>query len=99
MVTGKSSVRRKGYVIQVAGFADSVGNAASNQVLSKERAPAVVAYLLQDCSVPVGRIVAPGEMGKSNPAASNETSSGRSENRRAEVKLLVNKGIAGSGGN
>jgi OmpA-OmpF porin, OOP family len=90
---------QKGYVIQVAAFADSVGNAASNQVLSKERAQAVVAFLLQDCSVPVGRIVAPGAMGESNPAASNETSSGRSDNRRAEVKLLVNKGIAGSGGN
>jgi outer membrane protein OmpA-like peptidoglycan-associated protein len=36
-------------------------------------------------------------MGESNPAASNETTSGRSENRRAQVTLLVNKGIAGSG--
>ncbi len=90
---------QKGYVIQVAAFADSVGNAASNQVLSKERAQAVVAYLLQECSVPVGRIVSPGAMGETNPAASNETASGRSENRRAEVKVLVNKGIAGSGGN
>jgi len=90
---------QKGYVIQVAAFADSVGTAANNQVLSKERAQAVVAYLLQDCSVPVGRIVAPGAMGESNPVASNETPSGRGENRRAEVKLLVNKGIAGSGGN
>ena len=91
----------KGYVIQVAAFADSVGNAASNQVLSKERAQAVVAYLLQECSIPVGRIVAPGAMGETNPAASNETSSGRSENRRAEIKLLVNKGIVGAsaGGN
>jgi OmpA-OmpF porin, OOP family len=88
---------QKGYVIQVAAFADSVGNASSNQVLSKERAQAVVAYLLQDCSVPVGRIVSPGAMGESNPAASNETSSGRSDNRRAEVTLLVNKGIAGGG--
>jgi outer membrane protein OmpA-like peptidoglycan-associated protein len=89
----------KGYVIQVAAFADSVGTASSNQVLSKERAQAVVAYLLQECSIPVGRIVAPGAMGETNPAASNETTSGRSENRRAEVKLLVNKGIAGSAGN
>jgi OOP family OmpA-OmpF porin len=85
-------------VIQVAAFADSVGTASSNQVLSKERAQAVVAYLLQDCSIPVGRIVAPGAMGESNPVASNETTSGRTENRRADVKLLVNKGIAGAGG-
>ena len=90
---------QKGYVIQVAAFADSVGTAASNQVLSKERAQAVVAYLLQECSVPVGRIVSPGAMGETNPVASNETASGRGENRRAEVKVLVNKGIAGSGGN
>jgi OmpA-OmpF porin, OOP family len=90
-------VYQKGYVIQVAAFADSVGTAASNQVLSKERAQAVVAYLLQECSIPVGRIVAPGAMGETNPAASNETPSGRSDNRRAEVKLLVNKGIVNSG--
>ena len=90
---------QKGYVIQVAAFADSMGAAASNQVLSKERAQAVVAYLLQDCSVPVGRIVAPGAMGETNPAASNETVSGRSENRRAEVKLLGNKGIVNSAAN
>jgi len=90
---------QKGYVIQVAAFADSVGTASSNQVLSKQRAQAVVAYLLQDCSIPVGRIVAPGAMGESNPVASNETASGRTENRRADVKLLVNKGIAlASGG-
>jgi outer membrane protein OmpA-like peptidoglycan-associated protein len=92
----QSLAYQKGYVIQVAAFADSVGAAASNQVLSKERAQAVVAYLLQDCSVPVGRIVAPGAMGESNPVASNETPSGRGENRRAEVKLLVNKGIVSS---
>jgi outer membrane protein OmpA-like peptidoglycan-associated protein len=91
----------KGFVIQVAAFADSVGTASSNQVLSKERAQAVVAYLLQECNVPVGRIVAPGAMGETNPAASNETPSGRADNRRAEVKLLVNKGIvvASNGGN
>jgi OOP family OmpA-OmpF porin len=89
---------QKGYVIQVAAFADSVGNAASNQVLSKQRAQAVVAYLLEDCSIPVGRITAPGAMGVSNPVASNETATGRTENRRADVKLLVNKGIVDASG-
>jgi OmpA-OmpF porin, OOP family len=98
-IAKQSLAYQKGYVIQVAGFADSMGAASSNQVLSKERAQAVVAYLLQDCSVPVGRIAAPGAMGETNPAASNETSSGRGENRRVEVKLLVNKGIVASAAN
>jgi len=87
----------KGWGISVAGYADSVGTAASNEVLSKQRAQAVAAYLLQDCGVPVGRILAPGAMGETNPAASNETSSGRAENRRVDVKLLLNKGVAQGG--
>jgi len=85
----------KGWGISVAGFADSSGNAAANQVLSKERAQAVVAYLLQECGVPVGRILAPGAMGETNPVSSNESPSGRAENRRVDVKLLLNKGVAG----
>ena len=85
----------KGWGISVAGYADAVGNAASNQVLSKERAQAVVAYLLQDCGVPVGRILAPGAMGETNPVGSNESPSGRTENRRVDVKLLLNRGVAG----
>jgi OOP family OmpA-OmpF porin len=93
-LASKALTYEKGYVIQVAGFVDSVGTASSNQVLSKQRAQAVVAYLLQECNIPVGRIVAPGAMGEASPVASNETPSGRSDNRRAEVKLLVNKGIA-----
>jgi OmpA-OmpF porin, OOP family len=85
----------KGWGISVAGFADASGNAAANQVLSKERAQAVAAYLLQECGVPVGRILAPGAMGEANPVGSNESPSGRAENRRVDVKLLLNKGVAG----
>src|SRR5262249_9425770 len=85
----------KAYLIQVSGFADAVGSAATNEVLSKRRSEAVVAYLLQECAIPVGRIVSPGALGETNPAASNESASGRAENRRVDVKLLINKGIAG----
>jgi flagellar motor protein MotB len=34
-------------------------------------------------------------MGETNPTASNESASGRAENRRVDVKLLLNKGVAG----
>lgn len=90
------AVNLKGYIIQVKDFADSTGNAAMNTKLSMERAQNVVSFLLQQCNVPVRHIVAPGAMGEAAPAASNETSSGRAENRRVEVKILVNKGLAGS---
>jgi flagellar motor protein MotB len=66
-----------------------------NQRLSMDRADAVIAYLIQNCNVPVRHIVAPGAMGEANPTASNETTQGRAENRRVEVTVLVNKGLAG----
>lgn len=91
----KDAVGTTGYIIDVKGFADSSGNAAMNQQLSMDRAQAVVAYLIQDCNVPVRHIIAPGAMGTAAPAATNETAAGRAENRRVEVKVLVNKGVAG----
>ena len=82
-------------LIEVKGYADSTGNASMNQRLSMDRAREVVVFLIQNCNVPVRRIVAPGAMGIATPVASNETSAGRSQNRRVEVKVLVNRGLAG----
>jgi OOP family OmpA-OmpF porin len=84
-----------GYLIEVKGFADSSGNAAMNEKLSMDRAQAVISYLIQNCKIPVRHIVAPGAMGTADPAAPNETAQGRAENRRVEVKVLVNRGLAG----
>jgi OmpA-OmpF porin, OOP family len=86
----------KGYIVEVMGYADSTGDAAMNTKLSEDRAKAVVTYLMQQGNVPVRHIVAPGAMGEYGSAAPNETQAGRAENRRVEVKVLVNKGIAGS---
>ena len=85
-----------GYLIEVKGFADSSGNAIMNEKLSEDRADAVVGYLVQQCNVPPRHVVAPGAMGEYQPAAPNETKEGRAQNRRVEVKVLVNKGVAGS---
>ena len=91
-----NAVNLKGYIIQVKGFADSSGDAAMNQKLSMDRAQGVIAYLIQSCNVPVRHIVAPGAMGEVAPVVSNETKSGRSENRRVEIKVLLNKGLSGT---
>ena len=85
-----------GYIVEVTGFADSTGNAAMNTKLSEARAKTVVTFLMQQGGVPVRHIVAPGAMGEYGEAATNETKEGRAENRRVEVKVLVNKGIAGN---
>jgi len=90
-----TAVGTAGYIIQIKGFADSSGNAAMNQELSMDRAQAVIAYLIQNCSVPLRHIVAPGAMGTADPTAPNEVPEGRAENRRVEVKVLVNRGVAG----
>ncbi|MGB6675444.1 MAG: OmpA family protein [Terriglobales bacterium] len=92
----QTAIALAGYIIEVTGYADSTGSAAMNTKLSEDRAKAVVTYLMQQASVPTRHIIAPGAMGEYGPAATNETKTGRAENRRVEVKILVNKGIAGS---
>jgi OOP family OmpA-OmpF porin len=85
----------KGYIIEVKGFTDASGNAAMNEKLSEDRAGNVVKYFVQQANIPVRHIVAPGAMGEFQPTASNETTQGRAENRRVEIKVLTNKVIAG----
>jgi OOP family OmpA-OmpF porin len=90
-----TATRLKGYIIEVTGYSDSTGSAAMNTNLSENRAKAVITYLMQKGEVPVRHIVAPGAMGEYGAAAPNETEAGRAENRRVDVKVLVNKGING----
>jgi outer membrane protein OmpA-like peptidoglycan-associated protein len=84
----------KGYMIQVAGHADSTGSAANNQQLSDRRAESVVTYLRQSCDVGMSRVLSPVAMGESKAVAPNETAQGKADNRRVTVKVIVNRGIA-----
>jgi len=87
------ALNAKGYVLEVSGFADSRGSINLNRQLSQRRADAVIRYLVENHSIPLRRIVTPYGFGELNPVAENETRDGRAQNRRVEIKLLVNKGL------
>lgn len=83
----------KGFVIEVRGFASSDGTENSNRVLSQRRAEAVMRYLAENHDIPLRRIVLPFGYGEAMPIADNSTRDGRIQNRRAEVAILVSKGL------
>jgi len=85
-----------GYVILVKGYASKVGSAALNQKLSTERAQNVANFLEQQGKIPLTNMLAPGAMGTSQQVAPDTTAEGQAENRRVLVRILQNKGIAGT---
>lgn len=91
------ALNAKGYVLEVTGFADSTGNTERNRRLSQSRADAVIRYLVENHQIPLRRIVTPYGFGETNPIADNKTREGRADNRRVEVKVLVNKGLTQPG--
>src|SRR5918996_4225713 len=87
------ALNAKGYVLEVSGFADSRGSVNLNRQLSQRRADAVIRYLVENHNIPLRRIITPFGYGEMQPVAENDTREGRAQNRRVEVKLLVNKGL------
>jgi OOP family OmpA-OmpF porin len=83
----------KGYVIEVAGHTDATGSEAKNFRLSRERAESVVQYLAVNHKIPLRRFITPMGYGKTEFVADNTTAAGRAQNRRVEVKMLLNRGI------
>jgi outer membrane protein OmpA-like peptidoglycan-associated protein len=84
-----------GYVIEVKGYASSVGSVALNQQLSEDRADEVVNILIQEGHIPLTRMLAPGAMGESQQVGNDTTAEKQAENRRVVVRVLQNKAIAG----
>ena len=73
-------------VIEIAGHTDSTGTDSYNQQLSERRANSVASYLgtrsvLPDRMIPLG-------MGEGRPIATNDTDTGRQQNRRVELTLV-----------
>jgi len=84
------------YVLLVKGYASKVGSAALNQRLSAERAENVTSFLEQEGKIPLTNMLSPGAMGTAKQVASDKTAEGQAENRRVVVRILQNKGIAGT---
>lgn len=86
-----------GYRIQVKGYASAKGSVSVNQKLSEQRAQKVTNFVLQQGHIPLTNILPVGAMGESQQIAnSDKPGATEAENRRVVVRILQNKGIAGS---
>jgi len=94
----KDQPDKKGWVVAVIGYADATGNTARNRTLSEARANNVIYYLVTKHKMPMQRLVQPFGYGQLEPVAENKTAEGRAKNRRVEIRLMRNKGIAGTVG-
>jgi outer membrane protein OmpA-like peptidoglycan-associated protein len=74
--------------ILIEGDTDNTGSDEYNQQLSERRAQSVANYQ-KSLGVAASRISTVG-LGESNPVASNDTESGRQQNRRVEVAIFAN---------
>jgi outer membrane protein OmpA-like peptidoglycan-associated protein len=59
----------------------------------------VIRYLVEQHNIPLRRIITPYGYGELQPVAENTSRSGREQNRRVEVKVLVNRGLIQSAPN
>lgn len=73
--------------LQVTGHTDSTGARDYNYGLSERRANSVANYLASQ-GVSQDRLITQG-MGPDEPIASNDTASGRAENRRVELRIVA----------
>lgn len=69
--------------VLIEGHTDSVGSAAHNRELSRQRAESVRSYLVR-AGIDPQRLSVAG-MGMDRPVASNDTAMGRQQNRRVEI--------------
>jgi outer membrane protein OmpA-like peptidoglycan-associated protein len=70
------------------GHADEIGSAEYNQVISRQRATMVAAFLADSLSVPRNLLYVQG-FGKDRPEASGSSDEARARNRRVEIRLTL----------
>lgn len=80
--------------IIVMGHTDATGSDEHNQKLSENRAASVSRFLQQN-GVTAKRVTTKG-FGEQKPVASNNTASGREQNRRVEIAIVASKALVES---
>lgn len=80
-----------GWLILIAGHTDATGNPDSNLLLSRSRAVAVRDWMQRMGDLP-GSCFAVQGYGDSQPIASNDTETGRTANRRVDIRLVPEAG-------
>ena len=80
----------RGYILEVTGGTDTIGDANYNYQLSQRRADAVVNYLAKTYNIPPHKFYLVG-IGKDQQVADNTSRAGRAQNRRVEIKVLTNR--------
>jgi OOP family OmpA-OmpF porin len=79
-------VRVYGYKVRLAGHTDNIGDDQANMLLSRNRAQAVRQQLIE-YGCPAESIQAYG-YGETKPVDTNDTETGRQNNRRVEITLM-----------
>src|SRR5690606_31197365 len=77
--------------VVIEGHTDNVGTDSYNLKLSKQRARAVEDYALS-LGVDRGRLSSKG-LGETQPIASNDTETGRQDNRRVQFVIVANEAL------
>ena len=83
----KDFIEQNNYELTIEGHTDSIGSNQYNIGLSRRRAEAVKAKLIE-FGLPEDRIVGIEAKGEEYPVATNETPEGRLQNRRVEFRLV-----------
>ena len=78
----------KGAYFEIAGYTDSIGDKNYNEKLGLERAEAVKRYLYESHQIPLHKMNVI-SYGEENPVAENKTKTGRAQNRRVVIRVLV----------
>lgn len=89
---GRVLVQNEGIQVEIQGHTDSIGPADYNETLGRRRAESVLEFLLRNFPSLSRDQFTVRSFGETEPVATNETESGRQQNRRVEIEVVEPSG-------